>query len=175
MAALGCLPMGLAIYCWDHGLKRGDIQALGAFSYVEPFVGAILVALFTSSALDLSILWSGLLVVGGAVMASASLWRQKARAFPVSSSTQERSRGAILLDALAGVSTVDELACVSNSIVYRLMEIRQTRNPHLVQDTEKRLLSDALALSNQVWDELFADPSRHNARPEPGMRSVNSA
>jgi hypothetical protein len=49
MAALGCLPMGLAIYFWDHGLKRGDIQALGAFSYVEPFIGAVLVAVFTTA------------------------------------------------------------------------------------------------------------------------------
>ncbi|KQV70321.1 DMT family transporter [Rhizobium sp. Root1220] len=76
MAALGCLPMGLAIYFWDHGLKHGDIQALGAFSFVEPFIGALLVALFTWTALDLSLFWSGVLVVGGAAMASASLWRR---------------------------------------------------------------------------------------------------
>src|SRR5262249_24054030 len=49
MVALGCLPMGLAIYFWDFGLKRGDIQALGAFSYVEPFIGALIVALLTQA------------------------------------------------------------------------------------------------------------------------------
>lgn len=74
MAALGIFPMGLAIYFWDYGLKRGDIQALGAFSYVEPFIGAVLVALFAHGVLELSLLWSGLLVVGGAVCASANLW-----------------------------------------------------------------------------------------------------
>ena len=68
--------MGLAIYFWDYGMKRGDIQALGAFSYVEPFIGAVLVTLFTSEALDWNLLWSGTLVLGGAVLASASLWPQ---------------------------------------------------------------------------------------------------
>ena len=76
MATLGIVPMGLAIYFWDYGMKRGDIQTLGAFSYVEPFIGAVLVALFTSEALDWKLLWSGTLVLGGAVLASASLWPQ---------------------------------------------------------------------------------------------------
>lgn len=75
MAALGIFPMGLAIYFWDFGLKRGDIQALGAFSYVEPFIGALLVVLFAGGVLQLSLLWSGLLVVGGALIASTSLWK----------------------------------------------------------------------------------------------------
>ncbi len=74
MAALGIFPMGLAIYFWDYGLKRGDIQALGAFSYVEPLIGAGLVAFFANGVLELSLFWSGLLVVGGAGCASTSLW-----------------------------------------------------------------------------------------------------
>jgi drug/metabolite transporter (DMT)-like permease len=74
IAGLGILPMGLAIYFWDFGIKRGDIQALGAFAYVEPFIGAVLVALFAQGYLDLSLLLPGVLVVGGAVLASASLW-----------------------------------------------------------------------------------------------------
>lgn len=75
IAGLGILPMGLAIYFWDHGIKRGDIQALGAFAYVEPFIGAVLVALFAQGMLDASLLLPGLLVVGGAMLASASLWK----------------------------------------------------------------------------------------------------
>jgi drug/metabolite transporter (DMT)-like permease len=74
IAALGILPMGLAIVLWDHGVKHGDIQALGAFAYVEPFIGAVFVALFTSGVLGLGLLWSGALVIGGAVIASANLW-----------------------------------------------------------------------------------------------------
>ena len=37
-------------------------------------VGAVLVALFARGYLDLSLLLPGVLVVGGAVLASASLW-----------------------------------------------------------------------------------------------------
>ena len=66
--------MGLAIYFWDFGIKQGDIQALGAFAYVEPFIGAVLVALFAHGYLNLSLFLPGVLVVGGAVLASASLW-----------------------------------------------------------------------------------------------------
>lgn len=82
IAGLGILPMGLAIYFWDHGIKRGDIQALGAFAYVEPFIGAMLVALFTAGVLDASLLLPGLLVIGGAVLASASLWGSDQSAVP---------------------------------------------------------------------------------------------
>jgi drug/metabolite transporter (DMT)-like permease len=75
IAALGVLPLGLAIYLWDFGVKQGDIQALGAFAYVEPFVGAVMVALFTNGVLGLDLLWSGALVVGGAAIAGTSLWK----------------------------------------------------------------------------------------------------
>ena len=74
IAGLGILPMGLAIYFWDFGIKRGDIQALGAFAYLEPFIGAALVSLFADGYLDQSLLLPGVLVVGGAILASASLW-----------------------------------------------------------------------------------------------------
>lgn len=80
IAGLGILPMGLAIYLWDYGCKHGDIQALGTFSYVEPFIGAALVAAFTSGTLGTDMLWSGVLVVGGAVVASSSLWKSDSKA-----------------------------------------------------------------------------------------------
>jgi drug/metabolite transporter (DMT)-like permease len=75
IAALGILPMGLAISFWDFGVKHGDIQGLGAFAYVEPFVGAVLVALFANRVLGRDLLWSGALVVGGAAIARTGLWR----------------------------------------------------------------------------------------------------
>lgn len=80
LAGLGIVPMGLAIYLWDYGVKRGDIQALGAISYVEPFIGALLVALFTNGVLGWSLLWSGTLVLTGAALGSASLWRPNSEA-----------------------------------------------------------------------------------------------
>ena len=71
---LGLLPMGGALYLWDHGVKRGDLQALGAFSYAEPFLGAAFVALLGEGRLSWSLLWAGVLVVGGAALAARGLW-----------------------------------------------------------------------------------------------------
>jgi drug/metabolite transporter (DMT)-like permease len=98
IAALGLLPMGLALYLWDFGVKHGDIQALGAFSYVEPFIGALLVAGFARGVLAPELLWSGALVVGGAALASRSLWR------PTSSAQESDTSEPAISDRLGPVS-----------------------------------------------------------------------
>src|SRR3546814_2284467 len=36
--ALGLGPVGAAFFAWDRGVKRGSIQALGAFSYMAPLI-----------------------------------------------------------------------------------------------------------------------------------------
>ena len=71
---LGAFPMGLALYFWDHGVKRGDIQALGAISYFEPFLGALFVIMVGQGDFHLSLLWAGILVTGGAALASRGVW-----------------------------------------------------------------------------------------------------
>ena len=35
---LGLGPVGLAFYTWDHGVKHGNIQLLGAASYATPLL-----------------------------------------------------------------------------------------------------------------------------------------
>jgi drug/metabolite transporter (DMT)-like permease len=72
--ALGLLPMGLALYFWDYGVKRGDIQALGATSYVEPLIGAFLVVAAGQGLFHWSMLLAGMLIIGGSVLAAGSLW-----------------------------------------------------------------------------------------------------
>lgn len=42
MAGLGLLPLGLAFYCWDYGVKHGNIQLLGATSYAAPILSTLL-------------------------------------------------------------------------------------------------------------------------------------
>lgn len=74
IVALGAFPMGLALYFWDHGVKRGDIQALGGISYFEPFLGALFVVALGQGDFHLSLLWAGVLVTGGAALASRSVW-----------------------------------------------------------------------------------------------------
>ena len=72
IAGLGLLPMGLALFCWDFGLKQGDVQALGVASYLEPLIGAALVVAIGQGDLRWSMLVSGLVIIGGAVLGAAS-------------------------------------------------------------------------------------------------------
>ena len=41
VAALGAGPVGAAFYAWDVGMKRGDIQALGAAAYAAPLLSTL--------------------------------------------------------------------------------------------------------------------------------------
>jgi drug/metabolite transporter (DMT)-like permease len=42
---LGLMPVGIAFYAWDHGVKHGDIQFLGTAAYFAPLLStAILIA-----------------------------------------------------------------------------------------------------------------------------------
>jgi drug/metabolite transporter (DMT)-like permease len=74
VVALGLLPIGLALYLWDHGIKRGDLQALGVFSYVEPLLGVVLVVLLGRGDFGWSLVGAGVLIVGGATLAARSAW-----------------------------------------------------------------------------------------------------
>jgi drug/metabolite transporter (DMT)-like permease len=137
VAALGMLPMGLAIFLWDYGVKKGDIQALGAFSYVEPFIGALLVALLAGAALELNLLWSGCLVVGGAVLASLSLWKKPDETAAL----------------LTRPSVPEELAHAHNYLLSRILDLHRAgiHSTDTVAELSK-LLSD-LELVMKLWDE----------------------
>ncbi|XUY29576.1 DMT family transporter [Agrobacterium sp. rho-8.1] len=168
VAALGIFPMGLAIYFWDFGLKRGDIQALGAFSYVEPFIGAVLVALFTGAALSLSLFWSGLLVVTGAVIASAGLWKKSQATSPVippSSLPQD------WLTSVSNITSQTDLHHVTNLVVNRMVVIgRDYGNPR-AHDREMKELLLALGCLVQIWDELECE-TKDNVEPSPSCTLV---
>jgi len=41
VAGLGLGPVGAAFYVWDHGVKHGDIQILGALSYLAPLLSTL--------------------------------------------------------------------------------------------------------------------------------------
>ena len=77
--ALGLGPVGLAFYLWDHGMKRGDIRALGALSYATPLLSTILLILFGAGALTWPVAVAAALIVGGALLAAGDLWRRGGR------------------------------------------------------------------------------------------------
>lgn len=77
VAGLGLGPVGLAFFCWDYGVKRGHIQALGASSYAAPLLSTLILILFGFAPLSWSIALACLLITGGAVLASIDLLRPK--------------------------------------------------------------------------------------------------
>ncbi|HEY7610083.1 MAG TPA: EamA family transporter [Alphaproteobacteria bacterium] len=75
VALLGLGPVGLAFYLWDHGMKRGDIRALGALSYATPLLSTVLLILFGGGELTWRVAAAAALIVGGAILAAGDLWR----------------------------------------------------------------------------------------------------
>ena len=74
--ALGLGPVGAAFFVWDYGVKRGDIKALGAFSYAAPLLSTLLLIVFGRAEPGWVIGAACLLIVGGAVLASRDIWRR---------------------------------------------------------------------------------------------------
>ncbi|MEC9461848.1 MAG: EamA family transporter, partial [Pseudomonadota bacterium] len=67
VVGLGLLPVGLAFYVWDYGVKNGDIQILGASSYAAPLLSTLILIIFGFGELSVRIGLSCLLITGGAV------------------------------------------------------------------------------------------------------------
>jgi drug/metabolite transporter (DMT)-like permease len=79
VVGLGLGPMGLALLCWDIGMKRGDVAFLGVASYAAPVLSTLLlVALgFASASWTLGLACA--LIVTGALVASLPLGQLKRR------------------------------------------------------------------------------------------------
>ena len=76
IVALGVGPVGAAFFVWDHGVKRGDIKALAAFSYASPLLSTLLLVAFGRAEPGLAVAVACALIVGGALIASRDLWRR---------------------------------------------------------------------------------------------------
>ncbi|MDP6345112.1 MAG: DMT family transporter [Alphaproteobacteria bacterium] len=79
VAGLGLGPVGLAFFFWDHGVKRGQIQALGAAAYAAPLLSTLLLILFGFAEPTWTVAIACLLITGGAVLAAKDLLVRKAR------------------------------------------------------------------------------------------------
>ncbi len=73
VAGLGLMPVGAAFYAWDHGVKHGNIQALGAASYAAPLLSTILLVLAGRASFTVTLAAACLLITGGAVLAAKSM------------------------------------------------------------------------------------------------------
>jgi drug/metabolite transporter (DMT)-like permease len=75
---LGLMPVGAAFYVWDHGVKRGDIQLLGAASYVAPLLSTLILVAAGFGVFTWRIALAALFITGGALLASKEMLRRRA-------------------------------------------------------------------------------------------------
>ena len=73
VVGLGLMPVGAAFYAWDIGVKRGNIQVLGAASYAAPLLSTLILVLAGFAEPTLRILAACVLITGGAVLAAKSM------------------------------------------------------------------------------------------------------
>jgi drug/metabolite transporter (DMT)-like permease len=74
---LGLMPVGAAFYAWDIGVKRGNIQVLGAASYAAPLLSTLVLIAAGFAEPSLRILGACVLITGGATLAAKSLFMRK--------------------------------------------------------------------------------------------------
>jgi drug/metabolite transporter (DMT)-like permease len=71
--ALGAFPVGLAFFVWDHGVKRGDIQVLGAASYLSPLLSTLFLILAGYGSFTVVVAVAALAITAGALLASSDI------------------------------------------------------------------------------------------------------
>ena len=70
---LGLGPVGLAFYTWDIGVKRGDLQVLGASAYAAPLLSTAVLVAFGYADFGWVVAAAALLITGGAVLAAREM------------------------------------------------------------------------------------------------------
>ncbi|WP_417687390.1 DMT family transporter [Roseibium sp.] len=73
VVALGLFPVGLAFFTWDVGVKRGDIQVLGAAAYSAPLLSTLLLIAFGFGAFTLPVALACVAITLGAVIAAKDM------------------------------------------------------------------------------------------------------
>lgn len=68
--SLGLGPVGAAFYFWDHGVKQGNIQVLGASSYGAPLFSTLVLIAAGFAEATLAVMAACLLITGGAILAA---------------------------------------------------------------------------------------------------------
>jgi drug/metabolite transporter (DMT)-like permease len=105
VAALALFPVGAAFFAWDHGVKHGDIQVLGAAAYGAPLISTLLLILFGYGALSGTVTLACLAITGGALVAAkdmlSGLRQTRAAPFSRSSEAAPSISGPPVLDRLA--------------------------------------------------------------------------
>ena len=80
VVALGLGPVGAAFFLWDHGVKRGDIKALGALAYLTPLLSTGLLVAFGRAEASPILAVATALIVGGGILGAGGLYRRRSAA-----------------------------------------------------------------------------------------------
>jgi drug/metabolite transporter (DMT)-like permease len=70
---LGAIPLGLAFYTWDIGVKKGDIMVLGAASYSAPLLSTLVLLAGGYASFHWTIALACVLITLGAVIAAKDM------------------------------------------------------------------------------------------------------
>lgn len=74
---MGLGPVGAAFYLWDVGMKRGDIQVLGAASYAAPVLSTLALVAFGYARPSLVLAAAVALIVTGSLIAARDMLRSR--------------------------------------------------------------------------------------------------
>ncbi len=70
---LGLFPVGAAFFAWDYGVKRGNIQILGAASYASPLLSTIVLVIAGKAVLTTALVLACCLITLGAALAAKDM------------------------------------------------------------------------------------------------------
>jgi drug/metabolite transporter (DMT)-like permease len=70
---LGLFPLGIGFFCWDYGVKHGDIMILGASSYAAPLLSTLVLLMAGFAEYTPALLAACLLITAGAVIAAKDM------------------------------------------------------------------------------------------------------
>lgn len=74
---LGCGPIGVAFLAWDYATKKANISLIGSLSYLAPLLSTLWLILAGRATATFGLLFAVLLIVGGAVVATYPLKKEK--------------------------------------------------------------------------------------------------
>jgi len=80
VACFGLLSVTLSLYCWDFGMKFGQVRALVSLTYLTPLMTAFILIAIGADQLTTAVATACILIVGGAFLGSKDMFTRAGRA-----------------------------------------------------------------------------------------------
>jgi drug/metabolite transporter (DMT)-like permease len=77
LVLMGIGPFGIAFYCWDLALRKGDAKVIGALAYLTPVISTLGLVFFGGQSLSSSVLLAMVLIICGASTGLLDFWGKK--------------------------------------------------------------------------------------------------